>query len=92
MGKMEEVLELIKSGVGDEREIAKRLGISRKEVEDIIKILESLGYVEEVKFGSSACDTCPLRKVCYGSCLRPREGIGSLSLYVSKPTSNENKN
>jgi ferrous iron transport protein C len=71
MGKIEEVLELIKSGVGDEREIAERLGISREEVEDIIKILESLGYVERVEFGSSACETCPLRNICHGSCLRP---------------------
>jgi ferrous iron transport protein C len=42
MGKLEDVLELIKSGVGDEREIAEKLGIPREEVEDIIKILESL--------------------------------------------------
>ncbi len=71
MGKMEEVLELIKSGVGDEKEIARRLGLSREEVEDIIKILESLGYIERVEFGSSACETCPLKRICHGSCLRP---------------------
>ncbi|BAD85145.1 LexA-related DNA-binding protein [Thermococcus kodakarensis KOD1] len=71
MGKLEDVLELIKAGVTNEREIAERLGLSSKEVEDIIKILESLGYVEKVEFGSKACETCPLKKVCYGSCLRP---------------------
>lgn len=47
MGKLEDVLELIKAGVTNEREIAERLGLSSKEVEDIIKILESLGYVEK---------------------------------------------
>ncbi|ASJ03198.1 DNA-binding protein [Thermococcus profundus] len=71
MGRMEEVLDLIKSGVWDEREIAERLGISREEVEDIIRILESLGYVERVEFGSSSCETCPLKRICHGSCLRP---------------------
>jgi ferrous iron transport protein C len=71
MGKLEDVFELIKSGMTDEAEIAKRLGITRAEVEDIIKILESLGYVERIKFGSKACETCPLRKICRGSCIRP---------------------
>jgi ferrous iron transport protein C len=71
MGKLEDVLDLIKSGVIDEEEIAKRLGITREEVEDMIKILESLGYVERIKFGSKACETCPLRKICKGSCIRP---------------------
>jgi ferrous iron transport protein C len=71
MGKLEDVFELIKSGVTDEAEIAKRLGITRAEVEDIIKILESLGYVERIRFGSKACETCPLRKICGGSCVRP---------------------
>jgi ferrous iron transport protein C len=71
MGKLEGVLDLIKSGVTDEVEIAKRLGIAREEVEDIIKILESLGYVERITFGSKACETCPLRKICKGSCIRP---------------------
>ncbi|MBP1912621.1 MarR family transcriptional regulator [Thermococcus stetteri] len=71
MGKLEDVLDLIRSGIADEAEIAKRLGMTRQEVEDIIKILESLGYVESVKFGSKACETCPLRKICRGSCIRP---------------------
>lgn len=71
MGKLEDVLELIKAGITNESEIAEKLGVSVKEVEDLIKILESLGYVEKVESGSKACEACPLKKVCYGSCVKP---------------------
>lgn len=71
MGKLEEVLDLINTGVTQEMEIAKRLGLAKEEVSDIIKILENLGYVEKVEAGSKTCESCPLKKVCYGSCLKP---------------------
>lgn len=73
MGKLEKVLDMIKSGVSDEVEIARRLGITRNEVREIIGVLEGLGYVERVKFGSKACETCPLKKICRGSCIVPAE-------------------
>lgn len=69
MGKLEEALKLIGEGVSNSREIARRMGISVEEVEGIIKILESMGYVEKVEFGSPSCDACPLKKICPGSCV-----------------------
>ncbi|ASJ01054.1 helix-turn-helix domain-containing protein [Thermococcus gorgonarius] len=71
MGKLEKVLELIKEGTTREDEIAEKLGIEQEEVAGMIKILESLGYVERIEYGSKACETCPLKKICGGSCLRP---------------------
>ncbi|EHR79409.1 DNA-binding protein [Thermococcus litoralis DSM 5473] len=68
MGKLDDVLELIKSGVRTSKEIAERLDLTVDEVEGIIKILESLGYVEKVEMGSS-CQNCPLKKICPGSCV-----------------------
>ncbi|HIH72998.1 MAG: LexA-related DNA-binding protein [Thermococcales archaeon 44_46] len=68
MGKLDDVLELIKSGVRTSKEIAERLDLTVDEVEGIIKILESLGYVEKVEMGSS-CSSCPLKKICPGSCV-----------------------
>jgi len=44
------------------------LEISVEEVEGIIKILESLGYVEKIEIGDS-CGSCPLKKICPGSCI-----------------------
>lgn len=70
MGKFEDVLELIKVGVINECEIVERFGFLFKEVEDIIKIFESFGYVEKVEFGLKVCEICFLKKVCYGLCLR----------------------
>ncbi|NJE07398.1 DNA-binding protein [Thermococcus sp. M39] len=70
MGKLESVFELIKKGVSNPREIAEKLNLDVEEVEGIIKILESLGYVEKVELGSSICERCPLKKICPGSCIR----------------------
>jgi len=71
MGKMEEVLRLINEGKRFPQDIARELGITVGEVEGIIELLKGLGYIEEVEKGPS-CETCPLRKVCYGKCLLPR--------------------
>jgi len=68
MGKLDDVLELIKEGARTSKEIAERLEISVEEVEGIIKILESLGYVEKIEIGES-CGSCPLKKICPGSCI-----------------------
>jgi len=68
MGKLDDVLELIKNGVRTSKEIAERLDLTVDEVEGIIKILESLGYVKKVEMGSS-CQSCPLKKICPGSCV-----------------------
>jgi len=66
---LERILELIKAGKNVD-EISRELSISREEVEGALKILESMGYVERVELGSSACETCPLKNVCSGSCFR----------------------
>ena len=68
MGKLDDILELIKEGARTSKEIAERLEISVEEVEGIIKILESLGYVEKIEIGES-CGSCPLKKICLGSCI-----------------------
>jgi len=68
MGRLDEVLELIKEGVRTSKEIAERLNLTVEEVDGIIKILESLGYVEKVEMTSS-CQSCPLKKICPGSCV-----------------------
>jgi len=57
------------------REISVQLKVPEEEVLGMIKILESLGYVEEIKLGSEVCKTCPLKKICRGSCLRTGEKI-----------------
>ena len=72
MGTLEDVLRCILAGKRDAGEIAKELGTSVERVEDAIQILKSLGYIEEVEKGSDLCSTCPLRKVCGGSCVIPR--------------------
>ncbi|ASJ10702.1 DNA-binding protein [Thermococcus sp. P6] len=66
---LERILELIKAGKNVD-EISRELSISREEVEGALKILESMGYVERVELGSPACETCPLKSVCPGSCFR----------------------
>ncbi|EEB73165.1 helix-turn-helix domain-containing protein [Thermococcus sp. AM4] len=71
MGKLEEVLRLINEGKRFPQDIARELGITVGEVEGIIELLKGLGYIEEVEKGP-ACETCPLRKVCYGKCLLPK--------------------
>lgn len=68
MGKLDEVLALIKEGTKTAGEIAQRLNLSIEEVEGIIRILESLGYVEKINMNPS-CNTCPLKKICPGSCV-----------------------
>ncbi|WP_297534415.1 DNA-binding protein [Thermococcus sp.] len=71
MGKMEEVLRLIGEGKRFPSEIARELGMDVNEVEGIIEILKSLGYIEEVEKGPS-CETCPLRRICRGKCVVPK--------------------
>ncbi len=70
MSKIEMVLNLIRDGERNPAEIAGKLGMSREEVDGIIKILESMGYVERIERGSDACEACPLRSICLGSCVR----------------------
>ncbi len=83
MGKMEEVLRLINEGRRFPQEIAEELGTTVEEVEGIIELLKSLGYIEEIDQGP-ACETCPLRKVCYGKCLVPRVKVLKLSFGVDR--------
>lgn len=66
---LERILELIKEGKSVE-EIARELSIPREEVEGALSVLESMGYVERVELGSSACETCPLKSICPSSCFR----------------------
>ncbi|WP_048150872.1 FeoC-like transcriptional regulator [Palaeococcus ferrophilus] len=68
MGKLEKALELIKSGVRTPEALAERLNTSTEEVDGMLKILESLGYIERVEIGPS-CESCPLKKICPGSCI-----------------------
>jgi radical SAM protein with 4Fe4S-binding SPASM domain len=79
MGLLEEVLERIRSGERDPAGIARELGVSTDEVLGAIKILQSLGYVEEVKKGEDACSACPLRRVCSGSCVVPKGSVYRLT-------------
>ncbi|NJE55630.1 DNA-binding protein [Thermococcus sp. 21S9] len=83
MGKMEEVLRLINEGKRFPQDIARELGITVEEVEGIIELLKSLGYIEEVE-QRPACEICPLRKVCYGKCLVPRVKVLRPSFDVHK--------
>ncbi|NJF25957.1 DNA-binding protein [Thermococcus sp. Bubb.Bath] len=72
MNTLERVLELIKEGKKTPEEIARELNMKKEDVKAAIEILKSLGYIEEVQKDSSpACETCPLKKICHGSCLRP---------------------
>ncbi|WP_297090740.1 FeoC-like transcriptional regulator [Thermococcus sp.] len=66
---LERILELIKAGKSID-EISQELSMPQEEVEGALKILESLGYIERVESGSSACESCPLSSVCPGSCFR----------------------
>ncbi|AIF69611.1 hypothetical protein PAP_06055 [Palaeococcus pacificus DY20341] len=84
MGKLDEVLELIKRGATNPREIGEKLGIDEKEVEGIIKILESLGYIEKVELGSSSCGSCPLKEICPGSCIQFKGTLYQVSKKDSK--------
>ena len=79
LNTLEKVLELIKEGKRTPEEIAHELGVRREEVEAAIEILKSLGYIEEVRKGSPACETCPLKKICGGKCLVSRDS-GNLRL------------
>lgn len=69
MAKLDNLLDLIRSGITNPKELAEKLGVSYEEVEGMIKILESMGYVEEIKFGENACNKCPLKSICPGSCI-----------------------
>ncbi len=66
---LEKILTLIEEGKTLE-EISKELSIPPEEVEGALKVLESMGYLERVEAGSSACESCPLKSVCPGSCFR----------------------
>ncbi|WP_456422572.1 DNA-binding protein [Thermococcus sp.] len=83
MGKMEEVLRLIQEGKRFPKEIAEELGTTVDEVEGIIELLKSLGYIEEVEKGSS-CERCPLKKICGGKCVVPKVKVLRASLHISK--------
>ncbi len=72
MGMLEDVLQCILEGKREPEDIARELGTSVQKVKDAIQILKSLGYIEEVEKGSETCSTCPLRKICGGSCLLPK--------------------
>lgn len=69
MAKLDDLLNLIRSGITNPKALAEKLGVSNEEVEGMIKILESMGYVEEIKFGKNACSRCPLKGICPGSCI-----------------------
>ncbi|AEH24616.1 DprA-like winged helix domain-containing protein [Pyrococcus yayanosii] len=69
MGKLERLLDILKDEPRDVNDLARRLGVSREELEGMLKILEAMGYVEEVKAFSS-CNSCPLRSICGGGCAR----------------------
>jgi len=83
MGKMEEVLRLIQEGKRFPKEIAEELGTTMDEVEGIIELLKSLGYIEEVEKESS-CERCPLNKICGGKCVVPRVKVLKPSFDVPK--------
>jgi len=79
MGMLEDVLNCILEGKRDPLEIARELHIPPEKVNDAIKILESLGYIEELKKGSEACALCPLKKICGGSCVVPKASAYKLT-------------
>ncbi|WP_457750454.1 DNA-binding protein [Thermococcus sp.] len=79
MGTLEDVLTCILDWKRDPLEIASELHIPPEKVYDAIKILESLGYMEEIKKGSEACALCPIRKVCGGSCVVPKASAYKLT-------------
>jgi len=81
MSELERVLELVLEGASSPEEIAGKLGISVDKVEAALTILESLGYIERVQFGDNSCESCPLRRVCGGRCVRP---ASRLKAYVPK--------
>ncbi len=72
MSIIDDVLEAILEGKKNPSEIASELKLDREEVEGAINILQSLGYVERIEKGSNACSSCPLKKVCGGSCVLPK--------------------
>lgn len=68
MGKLERVLKLIEEGRSID-EISSEMGVPPSEVEGMIRILESMGYLRVVETGDSTCGSCPLKSVCPGSCI-----------------------
>jgi len=87
MNTLEKILKLIQEGRRTPEGIAKELNMKKEDVEAAIEILKGLGYVEEVQKGSSsACETCPLRKVCGGKCFMPAGGgrIGRIKVMTVK--------
>ncbi|WP_461866598.1 DNA-binding protein [Thermococcus sp.] len=69
MGKLERVLKLIEEGRSI-TDISRDFNIPLSEVEGMIKILESMGYLQLIETGDSACERCPLKSICPGSCIR----------------------
>ncbi|HII60217.1 FeoC-like transcriptional regulator [Pyrococcus horikoshii] len=70
MGIIEKALEIIEKGPISIEELAEKLNVSKEEAEGIIEILKSLGYVEEHTSTTTSCETCPLRNICGGKCVR----------------------
>ncbi|AFK22633.1 FeoC-like transcriptional regulator [Pyrococcus sp. ST04] len=68
MGKFEQILDLLRNGTYTIEELAKKSGLSKEEVEGILEILKSMGYLKEVE--APSCELCPLKKVCPGKCVR----------------------
>ncbi|ASJ17157.1 DNA-binding protein [Thermococcus chitonophagus] len=68
MGKLEELLELMQKGTYTTEDIARKLNVSKEEVKGMLEILKSMGYVKEIQ--TVSCESCPLRKVCPGKCVR----------------------
>ncbi|HIP89321.1 MAG TPA: DNA-binding protein [Thermococcus paralvinellae] len=84
MASLEDVLGLIERGYANPKEIAKTLNMDVEEVKGMIRILESLGYVERVKLGGSLCKNCPLKRMCSGACIRFKGQIYQISRSGSK--------
>ncbi len=82
MGKLERVLELVEKGKNIE-EISRELKVPLPEVEGMIKILESMGYLQIIEMGVSACETCPLSSVCPGRCIRFKGKVYQLRLKLN---------
>ncbi len=83
MGKLERVLELIEAGRSIE-EISREIGVPPSEVEGVIKILESMGYIQVIETGDSVCEACPLKSICPGSCIKFKGKLYQLSFKVSR--------
>lgn len=89
MANLEDVLGLIERGHTNPKEIAKTLNMDVEEVKGMIRILESLGYIERVKLDGPSCKNCPLKKMCSGTCIRFKGQIYQISRKSFKITPQE---